>query len=198
MTKYVLNSGGWRNEPEWAKEFFAEVAKGLGGSPRLLLCCFAQPREDWEDRFAVYKENICTFFPEGIKPIIDFAFPDTFAEQIKESDILYMHGGDDHLLQYWLRQFDVPRIWDNKVVATGSASSNALAKHFWTCDWRKCMDGLGILPIKFLSHYESAYGVDDPRGPINWQSAYEELKNYGDPALPIHALKEGEFVVIEK
>ena len=60
------------------------------------------------------------------------------------------------------------------------------------------MDGLGILPIKFLAHYKSEYGADDPRGPINWESALEELKNYGDTSLPVHALKEGGYVVIEK
>lgn len=198
MTKYVLNSGGWRNNPELAKKFFAEVAKGLGSAPRLLLCCFAQPREDWEERFVAYSKDIHTFFPQGIFPVITLAFPETFVEQMKVTDILYMHGGDDHLLQYWLRQFDIPNVWDNKVVATGSASSNALALHFWTCDWRKCMDGLGILPIKFLPHYESPYGAEDPRGPIDWRGAYEELKQYGDSLLPMHALKEGEYVVIEK
>ena len=60
------------------------------------------------------------------------------------------------------------------------------------------MDGLGILPVKFFSHYQSDYGNDNPRDPIDWQKGYEELKNYGDTSLPIHALKEGEFIVIEK
>lgn len=95
-----------------------------------------------------------------------------------------------------LRQFDIPRIWDGKVVATNSASSHALAKHFWSCDSRRLSDGLGILPIKFLSHYQSEYGSDDPRGPIDWERALEILKNYGDTSLPVHALKEGDFVVI--
>ncbi len=60
------------------------------------------------------------------------------------------------------------------------------------------MDGLGILPVKFLPHYESNYGEDDPRGWINWEAAKEELKNYGDPTFPIYAFNEGFYVVIEK
>ena len=111
---------------------------------------------------------------------------------------LYRHlCGDDHLLQYWLRKFDLPKIWDGKVVATSSAGSDAMVKYFWTCDWRKNMDGLGILPIKFLPHFKSAYGDDDSRGPIEWDGAYEELKKYKED-LPIYALKEGEFVVINQ
>lgn len=196
-TKYILNSGGIRNNPEGGKRFFAEAIKGFGNTPRVLLCLFAYPREHWEEKFAETKEQSFSLYPEGVNPIYTLAFPDTFIEQIKNTDVLYIYGGDDHLLQYWLRKFDIPKIWEGKVVATNSASSQALAKHFWTCDWRQCMDGLGILPIKFISHYGSAFGADDSRGPIDWSKAYSELESYGDTALPIYALKEGEFIVIE-
>lgn len=195
MTKYVLNSGGLRNNPAKAKKYFAEVLKGLGPAPRILICCFAQPREDWEQKFR--EDQASTFFPEGVTPTLELAFPDSFEEQVKNADALYIHGGDDYLVQYWLKQFDLPKIWDEKVVATNSASSHALSKHFWTCDWRKLMDGLGLLPIKFLAHYESDYGSDDPRGPVNWEAAHRELEFYADTSLPLHALKEGEFIVIE-
>jgi hypothetical protein len=195
MTKYILNSGGSKNYPDLAKKFFAEIVKDLGNNPHFLMCFFAQPREDWEIKFFEFKEK-CKMFPEGVAPIFELAFPENFEEQIKNSAVVYIHGGDDHLLQYWLKQFNIPKIWEGKVVATSSAGSDALVKYFWTCDWRKCMDGLAILPIKFLPHYKSSYGSDDPRGPIDWDKALEELKDYKE-TLPIHALKEGEYVVIE-
>jgi hypothetical protein len=97
-----------------------------------------------------------------------------------------------------LKQFNIPVVWDGKVVATNSASSDALSKHFWTCDWRKNMDGLDILPIKFLPHFNSDYGNNDPLGPIDWAKSYKELESYGDKNLPIYALEEGDFVVIEQ
>ncbi len=187
-----------RNNPDSARKFFAEIAKGLGNMPRILICCFAQPREDWETKFGEDMKTLINLFPEGVRPMLSMAFPETFEEQTRNSDAVYIHGGDDHLVQYWLRKYDLQKIWDGKVVATSSASSDALSKHFWTCDWRKCMDGLGILPIKFLAHYESAYGKDDPRGPVEWHTGYEELKAYGDLTLPVHALKEGEYIVVEK
>ncbi len=198
MTKYVLNSGGVGRYPELARKFFGEVFKDLGPSPKLLICCFAQPREDWEAKFAADVQRR-ELFPESVAPQLELAFPETFREQIEANDVVYLHGGDDHLIQYWLSQFeDLPKLWEGKVVATNSASSNALAAHFWTCDWRKNLDGLGILPIKFISHYQSDYGFDDPRGPIDWEQAYQELETYRDISLPIHALKEGEYVVIEE
>lgn len=197
MTKYVLNSGGTKNQPELARDFFAEVLSGLGSKPKFLICCFAQPREDWEEKFN--KDILNTgLLPDGITPQFDLAFPDTFKDQVEKNDAMYIHGGDDHLVQYWLKQFELPKMWDGKVVATNSASSNALAKHFWTCDWRQPMDGLGILPIRFLSHFESDYGNNDLRGAINWKEAYKQLEGYGDITLPIHALREGEYVVIEQ
>src|SRR3989344_3150406 len=197
MTKYILNSGGYKNNPELAKKFFAEIVRGLGNSPKFIIVPFSHPREDWEPKFAEDPKGRFQMFIEGVNPTFELALPKTFEEQIKNADIVYMHGGDDTLLQYWLKQFDLPKIWEGKIVATSSASSDALSKYFWTCDWRECGEGLGILPIKFLPHFESDFGATDPRGPIDWNKALKELKSYKED-LPVHALKEGEFIIFEK
>ena len=197
MTKYVLNSGGIRNSSNKGKWFFSEVLKELGPVPKLLICVFAQQREKWEGKFAEDVENMKTIFTGEASPVLSLAFPDTFGEQVKNCDAIYVHGGDDHLIAYWLKQFDVPKIWEGKVVATSSAGSHVLSQSFWTCDWRKLMFGLNILPIKFIAHFNSNYGVSDPRGPIDWNEAYAQLEKYGATHLPIYALKEGEFVVFE-
>lgn len=60
------------------------------------------------------------------------------------------------------------------------------------------MDGLGILPIKFIPHYTSDFGSGGSRGTVNWDNAYKELEEYGDKSLPIHALEEGDYIVIEQ
>ncbi len=196
MTKYIVQSGGIRNQPELKKQFHQEVIKGLGKAPKFLLCNFAQGREYWEAKFPGYSNAIAEDMSKDVKPVFELAMPNTFIQQCKDADVLYFHGGDDHLIQYWMRQYDLPKLFKDKVVATNSASSNMLSTHYWTCDWRQCGDGLGILPIKFIPHYQSSFGDDDPRGPINWQKAYDELKEYGDTTLPIHALKEGEYITI--
>lgn len=195
MTKYVVNSGGIKNYPEKANKFFTEVLSGLGNNPKILMCFFATLREYWEEKYKENLEILPHFFNKEIKPTFELAFPNTFESQIKECDVIYIHGGDDHLVQYWLKKFNLPEIWEGKVVVTSSASSHALSKQFWTCDWRQCMDGLGILPIKFLAHFKSEFGSNDPRGPINWEKAYQELEEYGDKKLPIYALEEGDYRV---
>lgn len=195
MTKYVLNSGGVSKNTDKAKKFFQEVVTGLGNTPKILLCFFAIAREDWEAKYAQDLQEIPELLGAEVDASFELALPETFVTQLKNCDAVYLHGGDDHLLQYWLKQFDLPKLWEGKVVTTNSASSNALSKYFWTCDWRACMDGLGILPIKFLPHFKSSYGSTDLRGSIDWDKAYEELKNYKDTSLPIYALEEGDYQV---
>ncbi len=196
-TKYVLNSGGIRNNSELKKKFHRELIEGLRPEPKFLLCNFGQGREYWEDKFEGYSASIAEDMPDDVRPTFELAMPATFSEQSKNADVIYIHGGDDHLMQYWLKQLDVPATWEGKVVATNSGSSDAITKSYWTCDWRECGDGLGILPIKFLPHYLSDFGTDDPRGPIDWEQAKRELEEYGDTSLPVYALKESEFEVFE-
>ena len=198
MTKYVLNSGGLRRNPEKAAKFFREIIRGLGSEPRILSCTFADKRERWESNFIAYQDFFRRAVGSGVSPRFEMALPDKFVEQIKNSDAIVMSGGDDYLLLAYLKQYDLPAIWEGKVVATNSASSDALAACFWAGDWRQCFAGLGILPIKFIPHYQSEFGADDPRGPIDWAKAHQELAAFGVPNLPIHALREGEFIVIEK
>ena len=199
MTKYVLNSGNLKSYPEKQKLFFAECLEGLGSNPTILIVMFSRPREYWEQTFSKYENTLNDFAPDGVTASFEMANPDRFEDQVENNDVIYIIGGDDYLLRFWLDKFDVPNIWEGKVVATSSAGSDVLVKHFWTCDWRKPMDGLGILPIKFIPHYNSAYGSDDPyRGAIDWGNAKIELEEYGDTDLPIHALEEGDFIVVEK
>lgn len=197
MTKYVVQSGGIRNQPELKRQFHEEIVKGLGKNPKFVLCNFAQGREYWEAKFPGYAASIKEDMPGGVEPTFVLAIPDEFVRQCRDADVTYFHGGDDHLVQYWMKQFDMPAIFTDKVIATNSASSNMLAKYYWTCDWRECGEGFGILPIKLIPHYESAFGADDPRRPIDWQQAKNELENYGGAELRMYALKEGEYEVFE-
>ena len=198
MTKYVLNSGGIKHQPELKKKFHQELVKGLGNNPKFLLCNFAQGREYWETKFQGYADAIAEDMPAGVGPSFALALPADFVMQCAQADVIYFHGGDDHLLQYWIKQFDYRTLFKDKVVAGNSAGADMVATHHWTCDWRACADGLGILPIKFIPHYQSAFGDADPRGPIDWVKAYNDLAAYGDTSLPIYALKEGEFIVMEQ
>ena len=194
---YFLNSGGLKNFPDKKRKFHRELVDKLGNNPKILICIFAQPREAWEEKFPGYSNSILEDLDDGVKPEFTLAMPDTFERDSRQADIIYCLGGDDQLAMLRFGAFDLPQIWDGKRVATNSASSCMIASSFWTCDWRKCMDGLGILPLKFIPHYNSSWGTDDPRGPIDWSQAKVDLNQFGDTSLPIHALEEGDFIVVK-
>lgn len=200
MTKYILNSGNVKSYPDklrnYNKEVFRSFSERKDDTPiKVLMCFFAMPRERWEEKFEVYKNNLKNDVPQELE--IKMAEPQDFEKQCEWTDLIFVSGGDDELLVYRFSKFDIPNIWDGKVVTTSSAGSDYLVKHFWTCDWRDVMDGSGILPIKFIPHYKSDYGSDDPRGKIDWEKAYKKLENYGDKNIQIYALEEGDFAVFE-
>ncbi len=196
-TKYIIQSGGVRNYPDKKRKWHLEIVSGTT-NPKVLVCLFAQPREVWEEKFPEYSKSFESDMPSGTTPQFRMAMPATFAEDCEWADIIYCMGGDDALSKYWFEKCGVPKVWEGKIVSVNSASSDALATHYFTCDWRLCGDGLGILPIKFFPHFKSAYGAEDPRGPVDWDAGLKELTAYGNTTLPIHALPEGDFIVIEQ
>lgn len=198
MTKYILQSGGLKTHPQSARDYFSELLKGLGNHPKLLWCFFATLPDDCNERFDKYTKLFEPFLPEGVEPINTNAEVSNFETQVAEADAIYMHGGKVEPLYDILSAFDVPVLFEGKSVGTNSASSMVLAEYAWSCDKRKPIEGIGIFPFKFLAHFKSNYGADDPNGPIDWDKGLDELKQYGDTSLPVHALKEGEFIVIEQ
>ena len=198
MTKFVIQSGGLKKEPEAARRYFAELLSGLGSKPKLLWCFFATLPDDCNERFENYTELFRPFIPKGIETLNNNARVEDFETQVRNADAIYLHGGKVAPLKEILSKYNLAELFKDKSVGTNSASSMVLAKHTWSCDERKLEDGLGFFDIKFLAHFKSDYGSGDPRGPIDWDAAYQELEEYGDQNLPMYALEEGEFVVIEK
>jgi len=199
MTKYVLNSGYEFKYPLKASKFIEEMIPDEKKAFSVLIVNFAQRRNMWEEKYEKLQKSINTFLPVGHIISYSLAFPDIFRKQCEQADVIYIQGGEDNLLKFYLDQFtDLESFFKNKTVVSSSAGSNYLSSYYWTCDWRSHFTGSHILPIKFLPHYLSDYGSKNPLGKINWNKALKELKNYGDDSLPVHALEEGDYVVIQK
>lgn len=196
MTKYILNSGGIKHQPELKKQFHQEMVKGLANKLQILIVLFPQPREYWEQKYSLSCESIKSDIRDHDMQF-ELAFPDIFEAQVKRADIIYMSGGDDALCRYWFSNYNLSELFTDKIVVTNSATSEMLSASFWTCDWRQCSNGFGILPIKFMPHFHSDFGKDDPRGPIDWPAAQRELAEYGDQNLPVYTLEEGRYEVFK-
>ena len=160
----------------------------------ILSVLFAQPRENWEQYYKSRKEYFAKLFNDFQ---IKMANPHNFSSQIQWADVVYIHGGDETLLAYWLNQYDLKHLFSEKVIIGSSAGAEYLSKNFNTPDWREIKSGKGFVEANVIVHYGSEYGVEDPRGPVDWGRMKDDLKGY-DPNTKVYCIGEGDFVVFEK
>ncbi len=189
MTNYILAGGKDRGTSNYA----SDLSKVVETPKYLLSCFFAQPRENWEDKFASFEDFFRNVF--GADCEIELAFPDDFRQQVKKSEVIYLHGGDDTLITYYLDVFkDISTMFEGKTVIGSSAGANYLSSKYWTCDWREVREGSGLVPLNIITHYGSHYGSDDPRGAVDWVGASQELLKATQPDHVVTTLPEGKFV----
>ncbi len=195
MTKYVFHSGSIDKSDDKGRAFFNEILNGLGDEPKLLICQFAEKKKHWRDKFETYSENIRNFVE--CSPNISLADPFTFKDQVANSDAVYVHGGDNHLMRYWFSQFELEGLFNEVVYAGSSAGVSILSNCFWSQSWDRCLEGLDVLPFKFMAHYNAVEieGAPTPEG--YWRNAYEKLSAFGDKSLPIYKPDEGTFITLD-
>ncbi|OGG47405.1 hypothetical protein A3D66_00135 [Candidatus Kaiserbacteria bacterium RIFCSPHIGHO2_02_FULL_50_9] len=192
-TKYILVGGYPTKTPDGGKAFAEELVKGFDEPVKILDCIFARPKDNWDKAYNEYREFFKAHLPGKKKEII-LADPDTFAKQVTWADAIYLRGGETELLIAALNKNEEWRQkLDGKTLAGSSAGADAIAKYYYGLDSLQVHEGLGLLPVKVLVHYRSDYNAPN----VDWNKAYSELNNYQED-LPLIALKEGEFKVIEK
>jgi len=122
----------------------------------------------------------------------ELADPENFTEQVKWADAIYIRGGsaEDYVLDLFRKNSNWIKELDGKTLAGSSAGADIISKYYYDLDNLKFNEGLGLLPIKVLVHYQSDYNAPN----IDWDKSYEELKNYKED-LPITTLKEGEYKI---
>jgi Peptidase family S51 len=199
MTKFILHGGGMRTSADEGKAFFSEVVEGLGHEVKVLMCFFAQPEAVWQKKYAEWRVRMAVSVP---KASIEFGLAalKDMQEQSEQYDVLFVYGGSSRMLIENFKEFGGydEIIGRFKVVAGSSAGAIMLSKYAWDCDERKIVEGLGFVPAKILVHYNSkTYGTDDPRGPIDWPAAREELAEYESQSIPLFELAEGAFETFE-
>ncbi len=192
-TKYILIGGYVRKTADGGKAFCEELVKGFVEPVRILDCLFAEPEEIWKEKLANDKTLFAIYLPDK-KLEIQLASPNKFIEQVQWANAIYLRGGETAKLISTLKQ---SKGWSDvlkgKTLAGTSAGANAIAKYYYSLDKLTVGEGLGLLPIKVLIHYRSDYNALH----IDWDKAYSELRNHKEN-LPVLALREGEFKIIEK
>jgi peptidase E len=195
MTKYILVGGYPHKAADGGKAFAEELVHGINQPVKLLDCLFARSQDNWPKAFEQDKEFFSKHLP-NVRFEIELANPSSFIEQVKWADAVYIRGGTNELLLVaFLKQgSDLWSALEGKTLAGSSAGANAISKYYYGLDDLTFEEGIGLLPIKTIVHWQSDYNAPN----INWESAYEGMKEFGDKSLPICTLKEGEFMVLNK
>jgi len=170
---------------EQNKKFFSEIVKDLKDGDKILIVGFARNSDEYQIIFERDKASILDN-AEGKQIEILWANEKDFLKQIEQCSAVLIEGGDTFkLLEVLKKNYDFQKFLDGKIVAGSSAGAYVLSKYFYSNSKDKIFEGLGILPIKILCHYEGN------------KDAIERINQYHDE-LELIILKDYEYKIIEK
>ncbi len=154
MTKYILH-GGYTSVPvESNRNFFREIVKGLKENAQILIVYFARKEIDYQESFRKDKANLLKHASDK-QLKLTIALKDKLIAQIRDSDVIWIRGGDTFKLLKTLRQYpDFQEVIKGKVVVGSSAGACVMTKYFFSSDVNAVFEGLGILPIALKCHYK--------------------------------------------
>lgn len=155
MTKYILHGGFTGKDNELNRTFFEEIGRDTPDGGTVLLVYFASKLEDSPNKFEKDRERIAK---QSHGKNLNFVLADKerFIEQLKQADAVYIRGGNTEKLLATLRSYpDLRPLVQGKTVAGSSAGAYALSKLSVSHDGKKLCEGLGILPLRVVCHYES-------------------------------------------
>jgi cyanophycinase-like exopeptidase len=185
----LVIAGGVITKKNNGKDFLNELVRGFKEPVRILDVLFSVPEKTWgktfeEDRI-FYRERLNKNF------ILELAQPEKFAEQVKNSDAVMLRGGSTKKLLEALRQdLSWLKFLDGKTIGGTSAGADAISKYYYDIDNSSVEEGFGLAPLKVIVHFKSE------NYKIGWKKAAKQLESHKEK-LPVHKLKEGEFIVVE-
>lgn len=180
--KIYLHGGRSSFESNENRSFRQKLASEIRANSNMLMCYFASEESNWNDFFNKDSELFLREFPELQMTL---AKRDTFEEQVSNTSLLFLSGGDSFLLIESLKAYpNFPSFIRDKVVVGVSAGACALSKYFYSNDEKRVAEGLGILNVKVYCHYKPELDAN-----------VEELKSFKEE-LPIITLPEHHSVII--
>lgn len=189
MTKFILH-GGYApaaHEPDY-QDVFGLLASSLARGATVVALNFAAARERQSD---IFKSQQAQFASVANGRQLNFIQasedPGSLGEQISSAAALFIRGGNELLLLPVLRALpNFVSLIDGKIIVGSSAGANTLARYYFSNSRSAVEEGLGILAIKTICHYNPTKA-----------DKLEQLKIH-DESLPVYPLGEGEMVQLER
>lgn len=166
MTKYILHGGYTRVNNELNQSFYKEFVRDVPDKGTILICYFASKDPDITKKFE-QDTNTFSKWAEGKNFNFLLADEKNLIEQLKKADALYIPGGSTPKLLGVLKNY--PELKENlegKTVAGSSAGAYAIGRYSAFHDDEsggQIREGLGLLPLRVVCHYESAELPPNPK-----------------------------------
>jgi len=152
-TIFILHGGMTSHESPSNDAFFTEFSKTLKDGDNVLYIGFA--RESEEEQKEVYQRDKKEILSHTDKELdVVKAELDNFAEQLQNTNAVYVTGGTSKILKG--RLLTCPSFADSlrgKVYAGSSAGANVISKYHTSYASEELQEGLNILPICVMAHF---------------------------------------------
>lgn len=153
-TKFILHGGFPNHINEKNDKFFQEILSVNKKQSKIILVYFAKDASRYEE---LRKKSISQFEKNKGEKELEFeiAKKEKFIEQVKEANIVYLHGGKTLRLLEALKKYnDLKELFQNKVIVGESAGAYVLSACFYTKSVGYIFKGLELVPVKTICHYE--------------------------------------------
>lgn len=194
MTKYILAGGCDRKHPEYL-ETLARVITAEKPNPRILSCWFSNEDDHAREKFNDYQNYFRK--PFGPAALIVMADKNSFIEQLKDCDVLYLHGGNTDLLISAMAQYeDLASHFEDKVIVGSSAGANYLSTFGYSPSLKKVKPGSGLVGVSCVVHYNSVGFSEMAFTEEYWRDVVSLVKNQASNT-PTILLAEGTFAIFD-
>lgn len=153
QAKFILHGGFASTPNEDNDKFFSEILNTEKKNPHILLVYFAKNAEDYEQ----IKEKDISMFEKnknGKNLSFEIAREENLSNQIRKSDVVYLHGGKTlKLLEILKKVPNLADLFQGKTIAGESAGAYILSTYFYSKSEGGVFEGLGFAPVKTICHY---------------------------------------------
>ena len=195
MTTYILAGGGDRVYSEYLNQL-VRVIEAKVTRPKILSCWFSNSDETANAQFTEYRDYFLASFEDGTTFIR--AERGRFIEQVRDVDVIYLHGGHTDLLLAAMQEYEgMEGAFTGKIIVGSSAGANYLSRVGFSPSKEGVVEGSGILDVATVVHYGSRGFGGKAFEPAFWDEATRKVREASGKDEVI-LLPEGTFTVIER
>ena len=180
MATYILHGGFEREDNELNNTFYQQLLKDIPENGTLLLVHFASTHtpEEVKEVHQLQTKRMQELTNKQIN--VEFATEENFLEQVRSAHAIHMRGGHTPKLLSTLSKYpELLSLFSTKTVSGSSAGAYALAAYGVGHSEEGIREGLGLVPVRLICHYESEELPPNPESCVmleNMDSTLELLK----------------------